>query len=271
MKKLIFLLLFLMSFFMSQAQVITVLDQENEAPLELVMIVSDRDNVVLTTNARGQADISEFGGADSIQIRMIGYATVTMSYYELENQGFQVYLVPNSLELDQFVVSATKWNQSSAEVPQKVISITPKDVAFMNPQTTADLLSVSGQVYVQKSQQGGGSPMIRGFATNRLLYTVDGVRMNTAIFRGGNIQNVISLDAFAIESTEISFGPGSVIYGSDAIGGVMSFQTLKPKLSVTDQLEVTGKANMRYATANKEKTVHADFNIGLDKWAFVTS
>ncbi|MDZ7693921.1 MAG: TonB-dependent receptor plug domain-containing protein [Balneolaceae bacterium] len=69
---------------------------------------------------------------------------------------------------------------------------------------------------------GGGSPMIRGFATNRVLLVVDGVRMNNAIFRSGNLQNVISLDPNAIENTEVVFGPGSVIYGSDAIGGVMS-------------------------------------------------
>ncbi len=63
-----------------------------------------------------------------------------------------------------------------------------------------------------------------GLQRSRLLYAVDGIRMNTAIFRGGNIQNVISLDGFAIENTEIVFGPGSLLYGSDAIGGVMSFR-----------------------------------------------
>jgi hypothetical protein len=49
----------------------------------------------------------------------------------------------------------------------------------------------SGEVFVQKSQLGGGSPMIRGFSANRLLYSIDGVRMNTAIFRSGNLQQVI--------------------------------------------------------------------------------
>lgn len=81
------------------------------------------------------------------------------------------------------------------------------DVAFFNPQTTADLLELADGVAVQKSQLGGGSPMIRGMVTNRLLYSVDGVRMNTAIFRSGNLQNVISLDPFAHESTEVLFGP----------------------------------------------------------------
>lgn len=260
-----------MSVLMSQAQVITVVDAESNSPLELAMIVSNRDNIVLTTNSKGQADISSFEGAELIQVRMVGYTTILLSFHELENMGFQLALEPTSIELEQFVVSATRWSQSTAEVPQKVISVSPRDVAFMNPQTAADLLNISGQVYVQKSQQGGGSPMIRGFSTNRLLYTVDGVRMNTAIFRGGNIQNVISLDPFAIESTEVSFGPGSVIYGSDAIGGVMSFQTLTPQLSLGDDTFISGKANLRYATANMERTMHADLNIGTQKWAFVSS
>lgn len=271
MKKFIFLCLFGMSALMSQAQVITVVDAESNSPLELAMIVSNRDNIVVTTNAKGQADISSFEGAELIQVRMVGYTTVLLSFHELENMGFQLALEQTSIELEQFVVSATRWNQSTAEVPQKVISVSPRDVAFMNPQTAADLLNISGQVYVQKSQQGGGSPMIRGFSTNRLLYTVDGVRMNTAIFRGGNIQNVISLDPFAIESTEVSFGPGSVIYGSDAIGGVMSFQTLTPQFSLGDEAAISGKANLRYASANMERTMHADLNIGTKKWAFVSS
>ena len=255
----------------AKAQVLTVVDQESGLPLELAVIVSEKDNTVLTTNAKGQADIAALEGAELIQIRILGYATAEYSFEQLEAMGFQLGLRPTSLSLDQFVVSATRWSQSSAEVPQKVITVTPREVAFQNPQTAADLLSVSGQIYVQKSQQGGGSPMIRGFATNRLLYTVDGVRMNTAIFRSGNIQNVISLDPFAIESAEIAFSPGSVIYGSDAIGGVMSFQTLTPQLSLTGTPQVSGKAVLRYASANNEMTGHVGFMLGLKKWAFATS
>lgn len=124
---------------------------------------------------------------------------------------------------------------------------------------------------MQKSQQGGGSPMIRGFATNRLLYAIDGVRMNTAIFRGGNIQNVISLDPFATEQTEVVFGPGSVMYGSDAIGGVMSFQTLTPQFSATSKSKISGNAVSRFSSANNEKTGHFDVNVGWKNWATITS
>ncbi len=271
MNKILFLCLFGIISLMSHAQVITIIDKESNEPLELAMIIGESDKVLITTNSKGQANVSALGRSESIEIRMVGYVPVTLSYTELESIAFLVALEPTSISLDQYVVSATRWSQSTAEVPQKVISITPREVAFQNPQTAADLLSVSGQIYVQKSQQGGGSPMIRGFATNRLLYTVDGVRMNTAIFRGGNVQNVISLDPFAIENTEVFFGPGSVIYGSDAIGGVMSFQTLTPQLSLSDKMTVSGNMTGRYASANNEMTGHIDFNIGLKRWAFVTS
>ena len=74
--------------------------------------------------------------------------------------------------------------------------------------------------------------MIRGFSTNRVLVTVDGVRLNNAIFRGGNVHNILSIDPFNIEKTEVIMGAGSVIHGSDAIGGVMNFYTTTPKLFI---------------------------------------
>lgn len=177
-----------------------------------------------------------------------------------------------AVRLDEVVVSASKWRQNISEQPKRISVITPGESLFQNPQTAADLLELSGQVYVQKSQLGGGSPMIRGFATNRLLYSVDGIRMNTAIFRSGNLQNVISLDPFAMERTEVLFGPGSVIYGSDAMGGVMSFTTKNPVFSpVAGKVRVGGSATARYSSANNERTGHFDVSVGGRKWAFLTS
>ena len=95
--------------------------------------------------------------------------------------------------------------------------------------------------------------------------------MNTAIFRGGNIQNVINLDPFAMEHAEVLFGPGSVIYGSDAVGGVMSFNTLTPKFSLDENASISGNAITRYSSANNESTGHLDLNVGWKKWAISTS
>ncbi len=173
--------------------------------------------------------------------------------------------------LHEIVVSGNRWCHESETQPTKISIIPFEKSNAYNPQTAADMLALSGNVFIQKSQYGGGSPMIRGFATNRLLYSVDGVRMNSAIYRSGNIQNVISLDPFAIASTEVLFGPGSVSYGSDAIGGVMVFNTLKPKFATGENPLLYGSATLRTATASQELTGHLHVGVGFKKWGFITS
>ena len=268
----IFLVWLLLGFgILVKAQVVTIKDSQNKRPIEMATLVSQQPRAFTATNALGQADISAFKGSSRIEIRVLGYKPVVQTYSQLEEASFILMLTRTNVSLDMVVVSATRWNQTARDVPGKITSIPMMDVVLQNPQTAADLLASSGEVFIQKSQQGGGSPMIRGFATNRLLYTVDGVRMNTAIFRAGNLQNVISLDPLTMENTEVFFGPGSVIYGSDAIGGVMTFQTLTPKLSANGKPVVNGTALLRYASANSEKTGHLDVNVGWKRWALLTS
>lgn len=271
-RKIHLLICFLVGWY-SQAggQVITIKGKDTGLPLVQATISSQAKNAFAVTDLNGQANLTDFRLADDIVIRTIGYEEVKTSFVQLEEQQFEVLLNPDNYFLDQVVVSATRWRTSERNIPAKVSLITAKAVALQNPQTTADLLGSSGEVFIQKSQLGGGSPIIRGFSTNRLLYSVDGVRMNTAIFRSGNLQNVISLDPFAIDRSEIFFGPGSVIYGSDAIGGVMSFQTLEAKLAEADGPLVEGHALSRFSSANQEQTFHFDVNVGWKKWAYVAS
>lgn len=179
--------------------------------------------------------------------------------------------VKNQIDLEEVVISASKWEQKLNEVPNKITKITKAQILRNNPQTSADLLAQTGTVFIQKSQLGGGSPMIRGFATNRVLLVIDGVRMNNAIYRSGNLQNIISIDALSTQTAEVIFGPGSLIYGSDAIGGVMDFHTLEARFAKEKKALVTGSALARYSTANKENTFHADINLGLKKWSFLSS
>ncbi len=271
MYKFLLLWLALVYAYLGNSQTLIIVDKETGDPVEHVLVTNENYTIFESSNSRGQIDLRSLKGSESIEARKLGYKTIVLTFQDLENASFQIEMKRSNLNLDQIVVSATRWRQVSDDIPSKIISISTQEIELQNPQTAADLLGISGKVFVQKSQQGGGSPMIRGFATNRLLYSVDGVRMNTAIFREGNIQNVINLDPFATENTEVLFGPGSVIYGSDAIGGVMSFQTLTPQLSIDDKALVSGKAVTRYSSANRERTGHIDINLGGKKWASVTS
>jgi len=252
-------------------RMITVVDATTRAPLEAATLFHVASGTAAITNARGQADFAPFVGVDSILFRMIGYQPRTLSAAQVAALDHRVALAPQPFALEEFVVSANRWEQDAARVPKQVSVLRPRDVAFNNPGTAADLLESSGEVFVQRSQLGGGSPMLRGFSANRVLIVVDGVRMNNAIFRGGNLQNVIGVDANALERAEVLHGPGAMTYGSDAIGGVMDFHLLRPRFAKDSGLVAHGAAMARYGTAANERTAHLHYGVGGRKLAFVTS
>lgn len=269
MRKTIFVIFLLLAQIVS-SQEITILDLDTKEPVLNVAVYNTDKSKTALSDFDGKCDLSVFDKNERITFKHISYEVRKSSKSQILRQRGRVYLVMKAEELDEVVMSVSKWEQQKKDIPNKIASIDARQIAFTNPQTSADLLQNSGKVFVQKSQLGGGSPIIRGFATNRLLLTVDGVRMNNAIFRGGNVQNVISIDPFTIKNTEIIFGPGSVIYGSDAIGGVMNFYTKKAMFS-SDSLMASGNVNYRFASANTENTFHFDINLGKKKWAFLTS
>ena len=252
------------------AQVLQLTDAHTGEPIENATISSRALNVYDMSNANGQVNMQKYTGAADIEIRVLGYQSALLSYADLAAYNYLLKLTPTLLTIDQVTVSAMRWNLNKKDVPVKIQSISSKDVNLQAPQTAADLLNLSGAVFMQKSQMGGGSPMIRGFAANKLLYVVDGIRMNTAIFRSGNIQNVISIDPYLLESSEIVFGPGSVLYGSDALGGVMNFKTITPAMSIDSAVHISGNADFRYSSANSENTYHLTLHAAMPGWGSAT-
>ncbi len=258
----------LLSFF-SYGQFIQFKDIESQEPIEDLAIFNEDKSKSVLTSTDGVADISMFSSDEILFIQHPSYQIITFKKSLLSEKI--IFLEKKVIELEEFVISAYRWEQNKNEIPNKITRLSHAEIKFMNPQTTADLIENTEEVFIQKSQLGGGSPMIRGFSTNTVLLVVDGVRMNNAIFREGNLQNIISLDANAIENSEVIFGPGSVTYGSDALGGVMDFHTLQPKLSTSEEKYFSANALARFSSANIEKTGHLDFNIGTQKWAFLSS
>ena len=269
MRKYCLLILFFSLAVLSQE--VKVYDRYTNEPLEGVSLHVSSMKSYAITDKNGVANVKDLVEANKIYVRLLGYETQILSYRLIESNKFIILLTADNNSLNEVVLSASKWEESRKMVPNVIISQKEKDIILNNPQTSADLLSQSGKVFVQKSQLGGGSPIIRGFATNRVLLNVDGIRMNNAIFRSGNVQNVISIDPNSIQNTEIILGPGTMIYGSDAIGGVMNFYTFQPTLSSTDKPNLFGAVVSRWSSANQEKMGHFDVNIGFKKWAFLTS
>src|SRR5512139_3348170 len=176
-----------------------------------------------------------------------------------------------SKELSEVVISASKFPEKKLNIAQRIDVISSKYISRVNAQNTGDLLINTGNVFVQKSQQGGSSPVIRGFEASRVLLVVDGVRMNNLIYRSGHLQNVITVDQNMLERVEVLYGPASTLYGSDALGGVVHFRTKAPRLSANEKTLFAGSAFARYSSANDEKTGHADLSIGGKKFGWLQS
>ncbi len=176
------------------------------------------------------------------------------------------------INLDEVIISVNKIEESRKSVAQQVEVIDAKQIENSQAQSAADLISNTGTIMVQKSQSGGGSPIIRGFEASRILLVVDGVRMNNIIYRAGHLQNIITMDNQILDRAEILFGPSSTIYGSDALGGVIHFYTKSPSFANYNQKQkVKANAFARYGSVNSEMTGHVNFNIGSEKFASLTS
>ncbi len=224
-----------------------------------------------STDNKGKITLNGLKKGDQITIKHLSFFPATVTFEDLEKNNFKIFLNEKVYNLEAFVISPKRDSLTLKESPLKIRKIEAEEINFYNPQTTADMLIYTGDVFVQKSQQGGGSPVLRGFEASRVLLVIDGIRMNNAIYRSGHLQNIITIDPNMIQSAEVIFGPGSVIYGSDALGGVMVFQTKNPVFSNDSKWITKGSAYTRYSTANEEKTGHFDISIANNKFGWISS
>lgn len=175
-------------------------------------------------------------------------------------------------ELQDVVVSTNRFLEKQSKVAATVKVIRASQFKRLNSSNMGNILESSGNAFVQKSQQGGGSPVLRGFEASRILLNVDGVRMNNAIYRAGHLQNIITIDPNIIDRVEILYGPTSSLYGSDALGGVVNMLTMNPGTATEGKKTVmSAHAAARYSSAIGETMGHADVSIGRKKWASLTS
>jgi len=251
------------------AQNIQIVDENSGEPIAEAIVFNEDQTKFVESNEMGMVNLDIFSVNDNLIIQHPSYHIKTLRLGSLKPGLSQILLKEKIIRIDEVIISANKWEQKQSEIPFDILALGIDEVGFNNAQTTADMLESTGQIFVQKSQLGGGSPMIRGFGANAVLLVVDGIRMNNTIFRGGNLQNIINIDPNSIESSEVIFGPGAVIYGSDALGGIMDFHTVKPKFSNDNVLNIRGHGLVRYSTANNEKTGSFQLIAGRKKWGYV--
>jgi hemoglobin/transferrin/lactoferrin receptor protein len=269
MKKILFFYALVASI-CANAQTIIIRDNSTREALKEV-VLSDKNNKTVVTDATGKADLTELDKTGDISTFHSSYHPYQLSDADKNGSSVEINLAARLVILNEVVLSANRNKENKIDVPYSMHIIQQKEIEFGNQPTTGDVIQNTGAAFVQKSQLGGGSVVLRGFEASRVLLVVDGVRMNNAIYRAGHLQDIMTLDPNMLDRTEILFGPSSTIYGSDALGGVMHFYTKNAEFSQTDKQLVKVNTMLRYATVNKENTGHIDINLGWKKIASMTN
>ena len=219
-----FIFLILGVFFISfsgLSQEIIILD-ERKNPIPNVSGFNLLKTKSTLSNREGIINLSRFLLTDTICFQHPNYKFIKILKKDISGV---ISLETNYNLLDGVVLSETKNSNNIKNTAEKKIYITDVEIRELSTSTTAELLEKKGGVSVQKSQMGGGSPNIRGFEANKVLLMIDGVRLNNAIYRSGHLQNIITIDEYILEDIEVIFGPSSVLFGSDALGGSVNMKT----------------------------------------------
>lgn len=170
--------------------------------------------------------------------------------------------------LEPMTVTVTRSEQSLADVPFTVSTLDAELIEQETRRTLPDALSLVPGVLVQKTAYGHGSPYIRGFTGRQNLMLIDGVRFNNSIFRSGPVQYWNTIDPYAIDRLELVKSQGSVLYGSDAVGGTLNVLTRRANFA--DEAEGAffshGQAYYEFRRNGQGSHVgHVESDIGMGK------
>ena len=253
----------------SYAQKCVVVDKDSEFPIKNVLISNEDGTKSVLSDRNGIFDLTDFDEMDLLTFTHVSYVEFELIKKQIKKDFTTIFLQYKAELLKEVFLSADKGDVDRTRIAEEVAVYSSKEIQNAVPQTSADMLAKIPSVKVQKTQFGGGSPVLRGMEANRILLVVDGVRMNNAIYRKGHLQNSITVSPSTLDKTEVIFGPSSVIYGSDALGGVIHFYTRKPQLS--ERPNVNFEFMGRYSTINDENTFNASVELQFKKLASFTS
>ena len=261
------LLLFLFTSF-SFGQQITLKDSETNEVLSDVAVYNENRDKSTLSDLNGNVDLELFSNEKKIYFQLLGYSLLELDLNDIEDESI-ILLYQESQNLDEVILSVARSASNVNQIAEKVSVIKSEDLFISSPSSGAEMLELSPGVRIQKSQGGGGSPIIRGFEANRVLIVVDGVRMNNAIYRSGHLQNSITIDPNNIERAEVIFGSSSVGYGSDAMGGVIHYYTKNPILKSSEKISSSFTSN--FNSSNNSVSNNFNTNYSSDNWGSITS
>ncbi len=245
-----------------------IIDQENNQPINDVHIQWINTSVGTVTDREGNFELIKVKGANSIRISAVGYATQDVNPTDSEI-SLTLFLKPSVLMLNQEVtITAQRQEDLIIDVPQSITVVSREQLQQTAPRTTPEALMYQAGIWLQKTNHGGGSPIIRGLVGNQVLVLIDGIRLNNSTNRYGPNQYLNTIDPGLVERIEAVRGSGSVLYGSDALGGVVQVLSKTPIFSPTDT-QVSGSVMGKWMSADMEMSGRAEIEIASKRIAFL--
>jgi hemoglobin/transferrin/lactoferrin receptor protein len=166
---------------------------------------------------------------------------------------------------DEVVVTALRHEGEAFDAPASVSVIGERQLkSGPDARSLPNSLQREPGVLLQKTGPGQSSPFIRGFTGFRTLLMMDGIRINNSVFREGPNQYWGTVDSYAVDRLELTRGPSSVLWGSDAIGGAVNALT-RPAQAAEDW---SGRWFVRYSTAERSFLSRYEVEGGVEgEWA----
>jgi len=209
-----------------------ILNAENNKPIQNANISILNSTQGTVSNQQGQFTINYTEkGSFTILVSCLGFENTQLNILsKTSNKELIIKLQPTTIHLNKsIVVTATKNKLLSHKIPEAVSVLTEEELNINSSRSMAEALIGVPGVWMQKTNHGGGSPFLRGLTGNQTLLLVDGIRLNNAAFRYGPNQYFNTIDVFSVNQVEVIRGKGSVLYGSDALGGVINVLTKSPE------------------------------------------
>ena len=252
-----------------KSQEIWIEDENTGDAIEGVLLINDSSDINTYTNSFGKANLKNFPKNCIVEFNLIGYKTLKIPLKDLISYKQVIKMKSEDEVLEEVVLSIARSQSTRDKIAEQVGIINKSEIEVQPLFTGADVLEINPNIRIQKSQGGGGSPVLRGFEANRVLIVVDGVRINNAIYRSGHLQNAITIDPHNIERVEVTFGSSSVGYGSDALGGVIHYYTKSPKLNSLKKSN--SSFSSRFNSANLAIINNINTDLSFKNWGSLTS
>ncbi|MEL6355894.1 MAG: TonB-dependent receptor plug domain-containing protein, partial [Bacteroidota bacterium] len=165
------------------------------------------------------------------------------------------------------VITAQRREELATTAPPNVHYLNQAKLENRTARSLAEALIGTPGVWMQKTNHGGGSPFLRGMTGNQALLLLDGIRLNNSTYRFGPNQYFNTVDPFSLQRVEVVLGAGSVLYGSDALGGTVNLISNDPEFS-PNGLRINPSFLLRARSSEMEYTARSDLSVSSKNLAF---